>query len=223
MLEIFKGMQQGSESIQVYLQKWRDVAESAWGPASGFTMSQESLILKKICEGLSTSELSKLTVTIIITLPFQWTALVDSVIQFQQRINTQPPQHVNAIQQKESRRSRCFKCNGDHLVRDCRKLICHYCGGQHKNVSCNMSGQTTFCSKCKSIYHNDAGHFPYLPSSRAPKRLEINMIEATSFVEGAVSMDMDSTGNNFKPIKMLVDTGALIPSGIAISEQFFVT
>ena len=49
------------------------------------------------------------------------------------------------------------------------------------------------------------------------------MIEATSFVEGAVSMDMDSTGNNFKPIKMLVDTGALIPSGIAISEQFFVT
>ena len=48
------------------------------------------------------------------------------------------------------------------------------------------------------------------------------MIEATSFVEGAVSMDMDSTGNNFKPIKMLFDTGALIPSGIAISEQFFV-
>ena len=48
------------------------------------------------------------------------------------------------------------------------------------------------------------------------------MIEATSFLEGAVSMDMDNNGENFKNTKLLVDTGALIPSGVAISKQFFI-
>ena len=44
----------------------------------------------------------ELTATVVITLPFQWVVLVDSIIQFQQRVrNTQPPQNVNTIQQKE--------------------------------------------------------------------------------------------------------------------------
>ena len=43
------------------------------------------------------------------------------------------------------------------------------------------------------------------------------MIEATSFLEVAVSMDMDSTGNHFEDTKILIDTGALIPTGVAIS------
>ena len=48
------------------------------------------------------------------------------------------------------------------------------------------------------------------------------MIEATSFLEGSVSMDMDSTGKHFENTKILIDTGALIPTGVAISEYFFV-
>ena len=35
-------------------------------------------------------------------------------------------------------------------------------------------------------------------------------------------MDMDCTGENFINTKLLIDTGALIPSGVAISEQFFI-
>ena len=48
------------------------------------------------------------------------------------------------------------------------------------------------------------------------------MIEATSFLECAVSMDMDHTGNHFENTKILNDTGALIPTGVAISEYFFI-
>ena len=48
------------------------------------------------------------------------------------------------------------------------------------------------------------------------------MIEATSFLEGAKSMDMECTGRNFIFTKILIDTGALIPTGVAISEQFFI-
>ena len=33
---------------------------------------------------------------------------------------------------------------------------------------------------------------------------------------------MDHTGTNFVETKLLIDTGALIPSGIAVSEQFFI-
>ena len=47
------------------------------------------------------------------------------------------------------------------------------------------------------------------------------MIEATSFLEGAVSMDSNHTGSNFENTKILIDTGALIPTGVAISEYFF--
>ena len=48
------------------------------------------------------------------------------------------------------------------------------------------------------------------------------MIEATSFLEGAVSIDMENSGENFVKTKLLVDTGTLISSGVAISEQFFI-
>ena len=87
MMNIYKGFRQASsESVQSYLQKVRDTAEEAYGPSSGWTMSQVSLLLKKICEGLCSSELAKLTASIVISVPFQWNTLCDSVIQFQQRV-----------------------------------------------------------------------------------------------------------------------------------------
>ena len=46
---------------------------------------------------------------------------------------------------------------------------------------------------------------------------------STSSVEGAISMDMECKGTNFLNAQLLIDTGALIPSDIAISEQFFIT
>ena len=72
MLEIYKGFKQtNGETIQPYLQRSRDLGEDAWGPSSGWTMSQASLLLKKICDGFLSNELAKLTVSIVIAIPFQ--------------------------------------------------------------------------------------------------------------------------------------------------------
>ena len=120
MLETYKGLSQTStESVQAFLQRWRDTAEDAWGPSSGWTMSQASLLLKKICEGFKSTELAKLTASVVVTLPFQWATLCDSIIQFQQRVcSTNPQQNVNAIQQKEVKQPTCYKCGANHFVRE---------------------------------------------------------------------------------------------------------
>ena len=80
--------------------------------------------------------------------------------------------------------------------------------------------RTEDCAKCKSEYHNIDGHFKYAPEGQKLRNPGINVIEATSFLEGAVSMEMDPTGNHFADTKILIDTGALIPTGVAISEYF---
>ena len=125
MLEIYKGLSQTSmESVQVFLHRWRDTAEDAWGPSSGWTMSQASLLLKKICEGFNSTELAKLTASIVVTLPFQWATLCDSIIQFQQRVrSTNPQQNVNAIQQKEVKQPTCYKCSTGHFMRELQSPV----------------------------------------------------------------------------------------------------
>ncbi len=63
------------------------------------------------------------------------------------------------------------------------------------------------------------------PPTRSPvcfnRPQNINVIEPTSFLEGAVSMDGNHSGKTFINSKILIDTGALIPTGVAISEDFF--
>jgi len=223
MMDVYKGFRQASsESVQSYLQRIRDTAEEGYGPSSGWTMSQASLLLKKICEGFCSTELARLTASIVVSVPFNWTNLCDSIIQFQQRVKSlQPEQNVNAIQQKQTRAPVCFKCGAPHYMCECSILVCRYCGQNHKHTDCTKSGQKTFCVKCKSKYHNVQGHFKYAPEGQKLRNPEINVIEATSFLEGAVSMDMDHTGNHFENTKILIDTGALIPTGVAISEYFF--
>ena len=105
MMDIYKGFRQAiSESVQSFLQRVRDTAEDAFGPSSGWTTSQASLLLKKICEGFISAELARLTASIVVSVPFQWTMLCDSILQFQQRVKTSnPEQNVNAIQQKEAK------------------------------------------------------------------------------------------------------------------------
>ena len=187
-------------------------------------MSQASLIMKKICEGLESSELSKLAASIIISIPFNWANLCDSVKQFKMRIKVPQHQqnlHAIAIPPRERRKLVCYRCSADHLLKDCRELQCRYCGEQHKHADCAKSGQKMFCSLCKSTYHNNPGHFKYAPPTVRPRRSDINLIEATSFLDGAVSTSSGISGESFVNTKLLVDTGALIPSGVAISLQFF--
>ena len=142
MMDIYKGFRQtNSETVQTYLQRTRDFAEDAWGPSSGWTMSQASLLLKKIYDGFYSTELARLTASIVITVPFQWTTLCDSVLQFQQWIkNSHLEQNVNTIQQKEARPPICFKCSSPHYMRDCKTLVCRYFGQNHKHSDCVKNG-----------------------------------------------------------------------------------
>ena len=164
-MQVYKGFRQASsESVQAFLQRVRDTAEEAYGPSSSWTMSQASLLLKKICEGLNSSELAKLTASIVISVPFQWNILCDSIIQFQQRVKpAQPDPNVNAVQQTPTKTPVCFKCGLAHYMHECRILVCKYCGQNHKHADCSKTGQKTFCAKCKSRYHNTEGHFKYVP------------------------------------------------------------
>ena len=221
MLEIYKRFKQANgETIQTFLQRSRDLGEDAWGPSSGWTTSQASLLLKKICDGFLSNELATLTASVVISVPFQWNVLCDSILQFQQRVKTShPEQNVNAIQRET--KQLCFKCGGDHGIRNCKMLVCRYCGHDHQSTDCARKGQRTFCVKCKSKSHNVEGHFKFAPDNQKPRRSDINLIEATSFLEGAISMDSNHTGNHFENTKILIDTGALIPTGVAISEYFF--
>ena len=99
MLDIYKGFKQATgETVQTFLERTRDVGEDAWGPSSGWTMSQASLLIKKICDGFLSSELAKLTASVVISVPFQWNVLCDSILQFQQRVKTSHPE-----QSKEKR------------------------------------------------------------------------------------------------------------------------
>ena len=155
MMSIFKGMKQNSsETIQAFLQRWRDLGEDAYGASSNWTMNQSSLLVQKICQGMLSSDLSKMTSTIVVTMPFQLNSLVDSILQFHQRVQAQqPPQGVHAIQQRESKPPVCYKCGGNHMLRDCKVLFCKYCGGPHRNNMCSLNGQPTFCTKCQSKFH----------------------------------------------------------------------
>jgi len=134
---------------------------------------------------------------------------------------TNPEANVNAVQQPPTRSPVCFKCGAPHYMRDCRILICKHCGMNHQPSTCSKSGQKTFCTKCKSRNHNLEGHFKYVPEGVKLRPQNINVIEPTSFLEGAVSMDGNHSGKTFINSKILIDTGALIPTGVAISEDFF--
>ena len=138
---------------------------------------------------------------------------MDHIVQFNTPIPATGEEHTSSTE--------CQHHPTEASMRDCRTLVCCCCGEQHKHSDCVKNRQKTYCGKCKSRYHNVEGHFEFAPANQKPRRSDINLIEATSFLEGAISMDMGCTGENFENTKILIDTGALIPSGVAISEYFF--
>ena len=105
-------------------------------------------------------------------------------------------------------------------------LNCFRCAGQHKTVNCKVPKNKLNCNKCSLRNHTSEAHRE-LPGRSAPRvdaGEEVGVFtcysSATSFVDGGISLK-----NGGKPFfvnsKLLVDTGALMPSGIAISEDFF--
>ena len=146
---LYEGIKQSaSESVQSFLEKIKDAGEEAYGSSSHWNMSQASLIVKKIVEGLESPELSKLAASIVIQIPFDWSHLCDSIKQFRTRIKAPQHQqslHAIAMQPREKKRLKCYRCSADHLLKECRELQCRYCGQPHKHTECAKSGQKMFC------------------------------------------------------------------------------
>ena len=116
---LYSGIRQDhSESVTVYLERVRAIAEDAYGPATRWTVNQASLVITKIVNGLKNRDLAQLTSSYIISLPFNFTVFRDFVAQDEQQIPTQSSS-VHAITNL-----RCYRCEGNHLLCDCRKLKC---------------------------------------------------------------------------------------------------
>ena len=73
--------QDHSESVTVYLERVRAIAEDAYGPATRWTVNQASLVITKIVNGLKKRDLAQLTSSYIISLPFNFPVFRDSVAQ----------------------------------------------------------------------------------------------------------------------------------------------
>ena len=96
----------------------------------------------------------------------------------------------------------------------------------HKTVNCKIPKNKLHCSKCSLQNHTTEAHRE-LPGRSAPRveaGEEVGVFTCyntgTSFVDGGISLK-NGGKTFFVNSKLLVDTGALMPSGIAISEDFY--
>ena len=105
-------------------------------------------------------------------------------------------------------------------------VSCFKCSGMHKTVNCKIPKNKLHCSKCQMQNHTTEAHRE-LPGRSAPRveaGEEVGVFTCyntgTSFVDGGISLK-NGGKTFFVNSKLLVDTGALMPSGIAISEDFY--
>ena len=125
--QLYAGINQASgDSITIYLEKIRSIAEDAYGLATRWTVNQASLVLQKVVNGLRSKDLAQLTSSFVITLPFNYNLFQDVVVQYEMRLPSHPPavHTINAL--------KCFKCQEQHLVKDCTVICCIQCAGRHK-------------------------------------------------------------------------------------------
>ena len=178
-------------------------------------------MIQKVVSGLKNRDLAQLTSSVVITLPFNFNNFRDIVTQFELRFPSPPPA-VHAISALK-----CYRCQGPHLAKECSLVSCFKCAGQHKTTQCKVPQNKLQCTKCSMSNYTTARHreFPGKSAPRAGNGEEVGVFTcynaSTSFVDGAVSIN-NGGKNFFVNSKLLVDTGALLPSGIAISEEFYV-
>ena len=146
--------------------------------------------------GLKNRDLAQLTSSYIISLPFNFTVFRDFVAQYEQQIPTQSSS-VHAITNL-----RCYRCEGNHLLRDCRKLKCMKCGGPHTSNNCKVPSKEL---KCSMTNQTTAAHIDWRkPAPQVDRVLEevgvfTCFTAGTSFVDGAVSINTGVRGQESSP------------------------
>ena len=219
--QLYAGIKQANaDSVTVFLEKVRNISKDAYGLASTWSMNQTSTVIQKVVGGLRNKDLTQFTSSIVISLPFNYNTFRDVICQFELRLPSPPPavHAIGAI--------KCFKCGAGHLASECSVVSCFKCAGMHKTINCKVPKNKLHCSKCQMANHTTEGHRD-LPGRSAPRATageEVGVFTCyntgTSFVDGAVSLK-NGGKNLFVNSKLLVNTGTLLSSGIAISEEFY--
>jgi len=232
---IYSGVAQAqNESIPVYLERIRCLGEDGFGPAVRWTLNNALKIVQTVISGLRSKPLSQLVAGYMISIPFQFHMFQDTVLQFHTRIPSQHPlansNQVNVLDNE--RPIRCFRCDGGHYVKECPIKMCRKCSGQHDVRECNMPKEKLVCTKCSIRGHTTKAHY-----GPVTKKVSTNILEpaevsssvftcspgnaATSFLDGTVNIGQTGNSSFVYCPRILIDTGALVPSGIAISDVFF--
>ena len=118
-----------SDSVFVYLEKVREIAEDAYGPVNRWTINQASLVITKIVACLKDKNLVLLTSSFVVHLLFYFPAFRDTVTQYKQRIPQTQSSTVYAITNLC-----CFQCDGQHLLKECKVVKCLKCTGVHIGI-----------------------------------------------------------------------------------------
>ena len=89
--QLYAGFNQASgDSVTIYLEKIRSIAEDAYGLATTWTVNQASLVLQKVVSGLRSKDLAQLTSSFVITVPFNYNRFRNVVVQFEMRLPSTP-------------------------------------------------------------------------------------------------------------------------------------
>ena len=117
---------------------------------------------------------------------------------------------------------KCYKCQGQHMVKDCTVVRCfnrdrtrqlsvkfHKTNSTAPNATSPTTLQTSTWSSPGRVHHR-------LRMETSLAFIPVSPLELHSLMEQYGGKD------SFVNSKLLVNTGALLPSGIAISEKFFV-
>ena len=141
---LYKGVRQvAHESIQVYMDRIRVLAEDTFGTSSRWTMTEVLLIISTVVEGVTSKQLSTMVSGYVGQVPFLFNSFRDIVVQYSSRIQTLPTGDVHAISGVE-----CFCCGENHYIKDCKKIQCSKCGAGHKNSECRVPVSQLICEKC---------------------------------------------------------------------------
>ena len=89
--QLYAGIKQASaDSVTVFLEKIRNLAEDSYGLASTWTVNQTSTVIQKVVGGLRNKDLAQLTSSVVITLPFNFNNFRDTINQFELRLPSPP-------------------------------------------------------------------------------------------------------------------------------------
>ena len=101
--------------------------------------------------GMRDKNLALLTSSSVVKRPFDFPAFEDTELQLMQRV-PKSVSMVNAVG------IYCYRCNGGHMIKDCKIVKCKRCAGLHYPLRCPVPAKDLKYSKCSLTTQNTDAH-----------------------------------------------------------------